>query len=1038
MFTDIFIKRPVLAVVISLLMFFVGLASIFTLQLRQYPKTTKATITINTAYPGASANVIQGFLTTPIEQAVGTVDGIDYLTSTSSNGSSKITANLELNYPPEKAMTDISQKVSSVQSQLPPQAESPAITKQSTGDMPQLILSFTSDTLSTNQITAYLKNQLRPTIFSLGGISEFLIMGQQPYAMRIWLNPGKMALMDVSPNEVMAALQKNSMISSSGKLKSDFQIIPINAKTSLSSAAEYENLVISNKNGYIVRLKDVADVQLGSRYHDRFKVTMNDKAGVSAGIKVSPEANSLSVIKNVQNHLPEIQKSLPKALKMEQLYDATKFIRVSIDDVINTIIEAIIIVIIVMLIFLGSFRATIIPLVTIPLSLVGVFFLMQLMGFSINLLTLLAMVLAIGLVVDDAIIVLENIYRHLESGLTSFQSAIKGAREIMTPIITMTLTLSAVYAPIGMMGGLTGALFTEFAYTLAATVILSGIIGLTLSPMMCSKIVSKQMLEGRVVKWVDAVFSRLSSGYSRALNKVLQYRPPMVLFALVVLISCYYLFTSTKSELAPTEDKGFIATMASAQTSANLNYLTSFSPAIGDIANALPQADNYFTVDGYPSQNKIFGGIMLKPWDQRDKTQMQLTPLVQSKLKSIPGIQAYAYQMPSLPGIPGGLPIQFVLKSNVGYEKINAIMDQLIKKANQSGLFLLTKSNLRFDKKTLNVTIDRQKAADMNIPVERIANTLQTAFSNNYANFFTMQGYSFRVIPQLEDQFRKNAKQLQNIRIKTDAGKMVPLKTLVDIQYDTRPSNLKRFQQLNSATFQAMPAPGTTQGQIYSYLQNTAQQIMPRTMETGTKGSLRQFIQEGNTLLWAFLFAIIVIFLLLAAQFESYRDPFIILITVPLSICGALIPTYLLSLFGVGYATINIYTQVGLVTLIGLISKHGILMVEFANQLQDEGIAKMKAIKQAASIRLRPILMTTAAMVFGVIPLMTASGAGAASRNAIGLIIFFGLSIGTLFTLFVIPVIYSYLAKDRQIMLQKMKEQKRQIDELENEASDSS
>ena len=927
-------------------------------------------------------------------------------------------------------MTEVSQQISSVKNQLPPQAEASSITKQDSNSFPALIMAFTSDKMNREQISAYLTNEFTPKIFALGGISTVNVMGSMPFAMRIWLNPKKMALLGVTPSEVKNALAQNSLISSSGSMKGEYMNIDINAHTSMENALQYKQLVVTNKNGHIIRLEDVAKVELSSQYYDQAKVLFDGKSGVFAGIGVSPDANSLAVISNVISKLPEIQKLLPPGLKMDPVYNSTTFIKVSIEEVIKTVIEAILIVIIVMLIFLGSFRAVIVPLVTIPLSLVGVFFLMNLMGFSINLLTLLAMVLAIGLVVDDAIVVLENIYRHVEEGKTPFQAAIVGAREITGPVIVMTLTLAAVYAPIGMLGGLTGSLFTEFAYTLAAAVIISGVIALTLSPMMSSKIVNKKMLQSKLVVFVDRVFAKLSGAYARGLNTVITYRPVILLLIIVVLTSCYFMFAGSKSALAPTEDQGFIAVQATAPTPSNLAYLSTFIPPLNKILDAPKQTENSFIIAGYPASNQFFSGLIMKPWDQRDVTQMELTPKIQEALNNIAGVQAFAFEMPPLPGVSSGLPIQFVLKTTLNYPQLNAVMDKLIAKANKSGLFLFANSSLRYDKPQLEITIDRSKASALGINMQTVADALSSAYSGYQVNYFSMFGYSYQVIPQLADKYRMNEKELGDLRIKTASGDLIPLSEIIKFKYDTQPSSLDRFQQLNAATFGGVPAPGVTQGQILSYLQTTASQLMPQGMSTDTAGALRQYIEEGDALIYAFALAILVIFLLLAGQFESFRDPLVILISVPMSICGALIPIYIGSTLGVEFATINIYTQIGFVTLIGLISKHGILMVEFANKLQEEGMDKVAAIKKSSATRLRPILMTTAAMACGVIPLITTSGAGAESRHAIGVVIFFGMVIGTLFTLFVVPTMYTYLAKDRQQMVARSKDEDTQLSSL--------
>ena len=1029
-FTDIFIRRPILATVISLLIVVAGLGSAFKLQVMEYPQTTSTIITVTTSYPGANASVIQGFITTPLEQAIGSADGIDYMTSSSTSGTSTITVNIKLNYNPNAAMTDITGKVDSVLNQLPKQAESPTITKQTGNTFPALIMSFTSNVLNKEEISAYLNNVLVPKVTALGGISQIQIWGNKPYAMRIWLNSNKMAEYNITPSDVYSALYNNSVIASAGNLKTPFQNITINAKTDMHSAAEFEQLIVKNFDGNPIRLKDIATVKLGSQDYSS-SVMYNSQQGVFAGIQVAPTANQLTVIDNVLKCLPDLEKQLPNGLKLNIVYNSTEYISSAIKEVVKTLIEAVIIVAVVLFAFFGSPRTLAIPIVTIPLSMIGAAFLMDMMGFSINLLTLLSMVLAIGLLVDDAIVVLENIYRHVEEGKTPFEASIIGAREIAMPVVVMTLTLAAVYAPIGMLGGLTGTLFTEFAYTLAGAVIISGIIALTLSPMMCSKLIKPSVLDSPLVKFVDRVFDKIKHGYGRVLKEVLNYRILMVILAAVVLSSIYFLMQGIKAELAPQEDQSFIGISGQAPSSANINYLTSFNKPTEQIFDKFPDKQAYFLVDGFPTANSTLGGIILKPWGDRSKTQMQLVPILQNEMKSVAGMNTYVWQQPSLPGSSFGPPVQFVVTSTLTHEQINPLVNEIMAKAKETKMFLFMDSDLRFDNPQLDIKINRTKASQLGITMQNIAQALQTFHSGYYTNYFSMLGYSFQVIPQLPDGLRQTQTQLGNLRIATASGDLIPLKSIVSFSESTQPSSLNRFQQLNSATIQGVLAPGITQGQALDALKNIAQQILPKDVGYNYAGSSRQYIQEGNTMLIAFIFAIIMIFLMLAAKFESFRDPIIILITVPLSICGAMIPLYLGSTFGVDFTSINIYTEVGLVTLIGLISKHGILMVEFANQLQEEGLNKLEAIYKSATIRLRPILMTTAAMVVGVLPLLYASGAGAESRHAISIVIVFGMLIGTMFTLFVVPCFYMYLAKDRRAFVALQKEEDEIIKKLD-------
>lgn len=1029
--TDIFIRRPVLATVVSLLILVLGIGGIAKLQLRQYPKMENTTITVTTAYPGASAKLVQGFITTPLEQAIGSADGINYMKASSSQGLSKITVYINLNYPPDDALTEITGKVDSVLDQMPSAAKSPTITKSTGDNMPAMMLGFTSKTMTSEQITAYLKNVISPEIFSAGGISEVNIMGGQQYAMRIWLNTNKMARLGVTPSEVLQALQQNNVQATAGQLKTKDLYINLNADTSLHTTAQFNQLVVRNDHGRLIRIKDIGHAELGSQSYDA-KVLFNGEQAVFTGIQTAPGTNPLTVIGNVLKHLPAMRATFPQGLHMTVVYNGTSYIRSAIHEVIQTIVEATIIVLLVIFLFLGAFRSVMIPVITIPLSLIGVTFLMFLMGFSLNLLTLLAMVLAIGMVVDDAIVVMENIYRHIEEGLTGFQAAIKGAREIKGPVIVMTTTLAAVFAPIGFIGGVTGALFKEFAFTLAATVIVSGIIALTLSPMLSSRILNQQLMQGGFVAKVDHFLNRLRQLYHRRLEAVMNYRVVVLVIAIVVLCSCFFMATGTQKELAPTEDQGFVIVYGFAPSSANLNYLERYNADVSKVFKNFPQAvQDTFLVDGFYANNVLFGGMILKPWSQRSVTQMQLAPMVQQQLNQIPGVYLQANQLPALPGVPFGPPIQFVVTSTRSHKVLYHVVRKLAQTAQQSGLFLYAHSTLSYDMPEIQIHINRAKAADMGISMQQVASALSVMVGDNLVNYFSKQGYSYEVIPQVSDPLRSDIQKLRNIHIKTGQGKLVPLSTIVTFKQKTEPASLSQFQQLNSDTIEAIPEPGVSMGQALAYLQKTAKHMLPSSMSYHYAGASRQYVQAGNTMLYAFIFALIVIFLVLSAQFESFRDPLVVLISVPMSICGALIPLYL------GFATMNIYTEIGLITLIGLISKHGILMVDFANRLQDEGKSIKAAIIEAASIRLRPILMTAFAMIFGVVPLIFATGAGAVSRFDIGLVIAMGMAIGTCFTLFVVPVMYTFIAKDRQKLNVRYRSEAAQMAELNASIEDS-
>lgn len=999
-FTDIFIRRPVLASVISILIFMLGLKALFNLEVRQYPKVENTVITIMTSYPGANAELIQGFITQPLQTSVASAEGIDFINSTSSQGLSKIEAHLKLNFNSLTAFTDISAKVNAVRALIPKEANDPVISKTTGSSVALVYVSYSSDKMTRPQIYDLLNRVVQPKIQSVAGVSSADILGGNPFAMRIWLRPEKMAALGITTDDVTNSLRANSYLSAAGQLKGEFTITNVSAKTDLHSEEEFKELVVKQNNRNLIHLRDVADVELGSQSYSS-SVTFNGKKGVFIGVQAVPSANPLTVVKDVRAILPEIEKILPPSLQQEVVYDSTEFISASIQDVIKTLIEATIIVVLVIFLFLGTFRSVSIPIVTIPLSLVGVASIMLAMGYSINLLTLLAMVLAIGLVVDDAIVVVENIQRHIEEGKTPFQASLIGAQEIALPVITMTITLAAVYAPIGLMGGLTGALFKEFALTLAATVIVSGVVALTLSPMMCSQILKHEQSDFQLVKWIDKKFKGLQKGYEETLEVVLQSKKTMLIFAAVVLTSSYFLFTLTPKELAPKEDQGFLLTITSAPQYANLQYLEKYTREIDKVLSKFDERAASFNINGMGNENTAFTGIIFKPWQERKRSTLKMSEPIQKELAKIAGIKSFVVPLPDLPTGGSGFPVQFVLKTTDDYTVLYSTMEELKVAAKKSGLFIVTDSDLSFEQPQLNINIDKLKATEMGITMQAIGTTLSTMLSSGYSNLFSINGRSYQVIPQLKDSDRRSPTDLNKTYVKNNSGTLVPLANFVSYNTTTVPNSLNQFQQLNSATFSAVMMPGQTTATGLNFLKETAEKIMPHGMTYDFSGGSRIEQTEGNALLYTFAFALIVIFLVLAAQFESFKDPLIILVSVPMAICGALLP------LNAGLATINIYTQIGLITLIGLISKHGILLVEFANELKHkEHCDVVTAIKKAASVRLRPILMTTAAMVLGVLPLVFASGAGAASRFNIGIVIAFGLSIGTLFTLFIVPTMY--------------------------------
>ena len=1011
-FTDIFIRRPVLASVVSLLILVVGLRAISALPVLQYPRTENAVVTVTTTYYGADPDVIAGFITTPLEQAIAQANGIDYMTSTSQSGVSTITVYLRLNYDSSKALTEINTKVSSVLNRLPAGTQQPVLTVKVGQTIDAMYIGFNSTELAPNQITDYLVRVVQPRLQAVEGVQTAELLGAKNFALRAWLDPQKLAAYGLTAADVGQALTANDYIAGLGTTKGQMVQVTLKASTALSSLKEFRNLVLKQDKGAIVRLSDVANVTLGSDDYES-EVSFDGQKAVYIGIQVAPAANLLDVIKGVKDVFPEIQAQLPQGLNGQIIYDSTEFVNSSIAEVIRTLVEALVIVTLVVFAFLGSIRSVIIPVIAIPLSLIGTFAMMAAFGFSINLLTLLALVLAIGLVVDDAIIVVENVNRHLEEGQKPFPAAIQAARELGGPIIAMTVVLIAVYVPIGFQSGLTGALFTEFAFTLVGAVTISGVVALTLSPMMCSRMLKPhghedRGWEARLIRGIDNLFNRLRRGYSRWLTGSLNYLPVTATFAVLVLGSIYFLYSATSSELAPQEDQGIIIGFATSAPNSTIDQRQIYSREIYRIGASHPETDHVFQLD-VPGQS--IAGYVLKPWDQRKMTSNQLQPIVQQELAGIAGAQVVAFQPPPLPGSTG-LPIQFVINTTGGFEALNDVAQKFLQEALATGRFIFLNTDLKIDAPQATVVIDRDKASALDLKMSDIGGALGSMLGGGYVNYFALDGRSYKVIPQVQQSSRQNIDQILDYHIKAGDGTTVPLSTVASIATKAIPQSLNHFQQLNSATIQGVAFPGVSQAEALQTLKDLAQRTLPQGYSIDYGGASRQFIQESGGFIVTFGFALIIIYLSLAALFESFRDPLIILFSVPMSIAGALIFLMALSTVGMPGATLNIYTQVGLVTLMGLISKHGILIVEVANELQEAGKSRREAIQEAAAIRLRPILMTTAAMVLGVVPLIVATGAGALSRFSMGLVIASGLTVGTLFTLFVVPAVYVMVAAD--------------------------
>ncbi|MGP9812855.1 efflux RND transporter permease subunit [Rhodopseudomonas sp. NSM] len=1004
--TDLFVRRPVLSLVVSALILVIGLRAMFSLPILQYPQMQNGVVTITTTYAGADSDIIAGFITSPLENVIAQANGIDYMTSSSQTGVSAITVHLRLNYDSGNALTEISTKVSSVLNQLPAGTQQPILALKMGATIDAMYIAFSSTVLAENEVTDYVARVVQPKLQAVAGVQVAEILGGKNFALRAWLDPDKMASLGLTATDVATALKTNDYISGVGTTKGQLVQVKLSAATNMRSVDEFRELIIKNVSGAVIRLKDVANVTLGSDDYDS-RTSFNGKSAVYIGIQVAPSANLLDVIQGVRQTLPGIVSDLPTGLSGTVLYDATNFVNTSIREVVTSLFEAALIVTLVVFLFLGSWRSVFIPIVAIPLSLIGSFALMLAFGFSINLLTLLALVLAIGLVVDDAIIVVEGVNRHMEQGLKPIDAAITAARELSGPIIAMTAVLIAVYVPVGFQGGLTGSLFSEFAFTLVAAVIVSAVVALTLSPMSCAFLLaphdaSARTLEARMVRAIDGVMTSVTAAYRTVLTASLRLLPLTILFGAVVLSSITWLYSTSTSQLAPPEDQGVILTMMSAAPNATLAQRETYVQQIYGILDKRPETDLVFQID-MPGQ--VIGGWVLKPWDQRSRSALALAPLIQQDFNKIAGVRVAAFQLPPLPG-SSGLPIQFVLKSNDSYARLYQASQNFLSEAMKSGKFIFLDSDMKIDQPHASIHFDRDKVSSLGLNMSDVGAAMSTMLGGSYTNYFDLGGRSYKVIPQVMQQHRLNTDQLLNYYIRAADGTSVPLSTIARIETRTVPQSLNHFQQLNSSTVSGIAMPNVSDGDALAELRAVAARSLPSGYSYDYAGPSRQLENESNGFVTTFALALLIIFLVLAALFNSFRDPLVILVSVPMSLAGALVFIRL----GVGGATINIYTQVGLVTLMGLVSKHGILMVEVANSLRKEGRSKRDAIIEAATIRLRAIMMTTAAMVLGVTPLIIATGAGANSRFDMGLVIATGLAIGTLFTLFVVPAFYLLLS----------------------------
>jgi multidrug efflux pump len=1008
--TDIFVARPVLAIVVNLVILIAGLQSIRALSVRQYPRSDIAVVRVSTAYIGANADLIRGFITTPLERAMASADGIDYMESSSSQAVSSIAVHLKLNYDTNAALTQIQSKVAQVRNELPPEAEAPIIELETTDNqMAAMYLGVSAANLDQNQITDYLKRVVQPRLTAISGVQRADILGDRTFAMRIWLKPDRMAAYGISPSAVQDALARNNYLSALGRTKGSMVSVNLVANTGLRTADEFRRLVVKEAQGVLVRLGDIADVVLGAENYEQ-DVRFNGETATFMGVWVLPTGNALEVIGRVRAVVPELQAQMPAGMKLAVVYDSTEYIKDAIDEVLRTLSETLLIVIAVIFLFLGSFRSMLISVVAIPISLIGAVFLMFAAGFTINLLTLLAIVLSVGLVVDDAIVMVENVERHVHAGKPPLRAAIDGARELVGPIVAMTITLAAVYAPVGIQGGLTGSLFREFAFTLAGAVIVSGVVALTLSPMMAGRLLRAGDTERGFAGWINRRFDTIRKAYTRAVSVTLGYRPVVLALWLIVAALIVPLYSFSHRELAPAEDQGVVFSIIQAAPNSTIDQTRLFADQINDVYRSLPETAGTFQIT-LPTGG--FGGMVAKPWSERTRTAQQVLMQVAGPLSQIPGIRAIPLTPAPLPG-SGSFPVDFVMTAAAEPQELGELAGELVRRASASGLFLFADADLKFDQPQAEVVFDRDKLGSQGVDLRQAGRDLSVLLGGDYVNRFSIQGRSYKVIPQIQRSDRLTPDQLSQLYITGSDEKLVPLSTFASLRTSVEPRELKRFQQLNAVRIQGVIPPGVPLDEALRFLEEQARAILPQGFAFDYAGQSRQLRMEGSNFLSTFLLSAVLIYLVLSAQFESFGDPFVILTgSVPLALAGALLFSFL------GLTTLNIYSQVGLITLVGLVSKNGILIVQFANHLQETGKDRLAAITEAAGTRLRPILMTTAATVAGHFPLVLATGPGAGARNSIGLMLVTGMTIGTLFTLFVVPSIYMLVARTRQPIAQR-------------------
>ncbi len=1014
--TDLFIRRPVIAIVVNLVIVIAGLQAIRSLNVRQYPRSENAAITVTTTYVGANAELVRGFVTTPLERVIAAADGVEYIESESKQNVSTITARLKLNHDATRALSEIGSKVDQVRGDLPPEAEVPILNVESADtQFAAAYLSFSSEFLKQNEITDYLVRVVQPRLSAIEGVQRADILGARTFAMRIWLKPDRMAALNVSPAQVRQALAANNYLAAVGQTRGSLVQVNLTANTDLRSVKEFEQLVVREKDGAMIRLGDVAQVVLGAEDYDA-AVNFSGQTAVFIGMWSLPTANSLDVIQRVRTEMESIQKEVPEQIQARIAYDGTAYIQDAIHEVEQTLGETLLIVVIVIFLFLGSLRSVLVPVVAIPVSLIGAVFLMQAFGFTLNLLTLLAIVLSVGLVVDDAIVVVENVERHLRAGERPVDAALRAARELVGPIIAMTITLAAVYTPIAFQGGLTGSLFREFALTLAGAVTISGIVALTLSPVMSASLLKAGQEERGLAGRINRGFDRLKALYARHLDTALQGRRAIYLAWGVVSVLALLMFTQAPRELAPTEDQGVIFGILNTPANSTLDQVMPYTRQVHQAVMSIPESGFTFQIT-FP--NGGFWGVGLKPWEDRERTAAQLLPELQAKLAAIPGIQTFPILPPALPG-GGTFPVEVVIASTAESSEILGFVQRLQDAATKSGMFAFPPLvDVKIDQPESEIELDRDKVAELGLDLQTVGRDLSAAVGGNFVNRFSVGGRSYKVIPQLLRTERLNPEQLKDIYVTGPNGQLIALSAIARIKDSVTPRSLNRFQQLNAVKLSGVAV--RPLDQALGFLEDEAAKILPEGYAIDYTGESRQLRTEGDRFLPAFLLAVVLIFLVLAAQFNSFRDPFVILAgSVPLGMFGALVMAFLkmpnpnIPFFTDGWTTtLNVYSQVGLVTLVGLVSKNGILIVEFANRLQESGLGKLEAVKQAAVTRLRPILMTSVATVCGHFPLVLVTGPGAEARNSIGLVLVAGMAMGTAFTVFFVPAIYLLIARDR-------------------------